>query len=120
LSLTQVRDQAISLGLFDSKKYNSFLNQTLQEKVQLPEKPNSIEPMSLKEDTDLKDETLEERIEEDNVEITLENNEIEVTDNKNDCFCFSELENKFTIIIPPNAKKEDLLELKEFLSQENQ
>jgi DNA polymerase III subunit alpha len=119
LSLTQVRDQAISLWLFDSKKYNSFINQILQEKTNIEIKEISQENLPLKEDNDLKDESLEERIEEYNVEInTWNNNETNITEEKKECLCFSENESKFVIKIPSNAKKEDLFELKEFLSQE--
>jgi hypothetical protein len=45
-------------------------------------------------------------------------NEISLDSIKNDCFCFNQNENKFIIKIPSTAKKEDLFELKDFLSQE--
>jgi hypothetical protein len=60
----------------------------------------------------LKDETIEERIEDDNVEINITEN------NYKEGICFSEMDNKIVIKIPATAKKEDLFALKDFLSQE--
>lgn len=118
ITLTQVREQAISLWLFDGKKYNPFANISISENKVVE---NISQKPEIKEDSDVKDETIEERIDEDNVEI-------EDSNVGNDCnrsndekvgnaglHSLQEESNKFVIKIPSTAKKEDLLELKEFL-----
>ena len=97
LSLTQVREQAISLSLFDGKKYNSFIKNDLLVKVD--EKKEIVEVKENDENTQT----------EDFVEVLEEKTEILVLGTQEE-----KLE-KYVIIIPKTAKKEDLLELKNFM-----
>lgn len=98
LSLTQVRDQAQSLGLFDGKKYNSFTKNDILKNTPASEKvPNSD------------DEPGEER---------EKNDFVEITENATSaCAVFEKNPEKYVINIPPTAKKEDLLELKKIMME---
>lgn len=98
LTLTQVREQAQSLGLFDNKKYNSFTKNDILKKSQTPELPETL-PSN--------DEPQEETRKEDFVEIG------ETT--APTCVVFEEKIEKYIIQIPPVTKKENLLKLKEFM-----
>lgn len=98
LTLTQVREQAQSLGLFDNKKYNSFTKNDILKKSQTPELP---EPLPSN------DEPQEETRKEDFVEIG------ETT--APTCAVFEEKIEKYIIQIPPVTQKENLLKLKEFM-----
>ncbi|MGE4443775.1 MAG: DNA polymerase III subunit alpha [Candidatus Altimarinota bacterium] len=98
LTLTQVREQAQSLGLFDNKKYNSFTKNDILKKSQTPELPETL-PSN--------DEPQEETRKEDFVEIG------ETT--APTCAVFEEKIEKYIIQIPPVTQKENLLKLKEFM-----
>lgn len=93
LSLTQVREQAQSLGLFDNKKYNSFMKNDV-----LKNTPVSDSPL---------EEVSEEK---------QKNDFVEITENwSSACSIFEKVLEKYIIHIPPTAKKENLLKLKEFM-----
>ncbi|MDD5769952.1 MAG: hypothetical protein PHE25_03210, partial [Candidatus Gracilibacteria bacterium] len=91
LTLTQVREQAISLGLFDNKKFNSFLKNNLVGKVEEDKEKSKI--------------ILEGNIEEENNENILNEDFIEI----------KEEIDKYLINIPSTVKKEKLIELKSFM-----
>lgn len=94
LTLSQAREQAQSLGLFDGKKYNLFLKNTIDSSlVQKEEKKVENENI------------LQEIIEQENW------NEIE------EIVDISE-PSEYIIPIPNTAKKDDLLRLKEFLLEQ--
>ncbi len=93
LSLTQVREQAQSLWLFDNKKYNSFMKNDV-----LKNTPVSDSPL---------EEVSEEK---------QKNDFVEITENwSSACSIFEKVSEKYIIHIPPTAKKESLLKLKEFM-----
>lgn len=106
LTLTQVREQALSLWLFDNKKYNSFLKNNIISLVE--EKNEAIEGKDNGE-----------RNENDDFLEVNENIIIDVTSYPN-VILESEKIEKYIINIPKTAKKEDLVSLKEFMSNEKQ
>jgi hypothetical protein len=92
LSLTQVREQAQSLWLLDSKKYNAFL------KTEWLITKNSENISSISEQNNSWDQ-----------ENSLENPQEEILETQNIW------EKKYVVMIPSTAKKEDLLDLKNFM-----
>lgn len=96
LTLTQVREQAQSLWLFDNKKYNSFTKNDVLKSTQTSE-----------EITPLNNELQEENQGSDFVEIQ--------ENPPPTCAVFEEKMDKYIIQIPPTTQKENLLKLKEFM-----
>lgn len=96
LSLTQVREQAQSLGLFDTKKYNSFTKNDVLKQSQITQEVSSSN-----------NELQEENQGSDFVEI--------VENSTPSCVVFEEKIEKYIIQIPPTTQKENLLKLKEFM-----
>jgi hypothetical protein len=96
LALTQVREQAQSLWLFDNKKYNSFTKNDVLKQAQTSQE---IPPSN--------NESQEENQESDFVEIQ--------ENSPPTCGVFEEKIDKYIIQIPPTTQKENLLKLKEFM-----
>lgn len=91
LTLTQVREQAQSLGLFDSKKYNSFTK-------------NDVLKVSVNSEEDIPQDT----------EKILDNSEENQNLIWNDVSITAD---KYVIYIPPTVPKESLMTLKNFMLQ---
>ena len=113
LTITQVREQAISLSLFDNKKYNSFIKTDILSqpspnspipKVEGNDVETTIYGVSEENDIEIQKDTINRvSTEEDNVKINVG---VDLVSTQID---------KYVINIPNTAKKEDLVKLKEFM-----
>lgn len=106
-TLTQVRDQAQSLWLFDEKKYNSFTkNDVISKDAPKVESPKMEENVGGNENPSQEDDYVEVNSWENSVaiyeEISVENGEENI--------------DKYVICLPKTTTKEDLLNLKSFMT----